>query len=101
MKVLIIMGGFFPGQKFGGPPVSVDNFCSLLKDDCDCFIVTSNHDMDNNNVYPNFPHNLHIRYGMYGCFRLPQLSLQSLSTSAPLDYPTIHQPLPVYYIRVR
>ena len=53
MKVLIIMGGFFPGQKFGGPPVSVDNFCSLLKDECDCFIVTSNHDMDNNNVYPN------------------------------------------------
>lgn len=53
MKVLIIMGGFFPGQKFGGPPVSVDNFCSLLKDECECFIVTSNHDMDNNNVYPN------------------------------------------------
>lgn len=53
MKVLIIMGGFFPGQKFGGPPVSVDNFCSLLKDECDCFIVTSNHDMDNNNVYPS------------------------------------------------
>lgn len=53
MKVLIIMGGFFPGQKFGGPPVSVDNFCSLLKNECDCFIVTSNHDMDNNNVYPN------------------------------------------------
>lgn len=53
MKVLIVMGGFFPGQKFGGPPVSVDNFCSLLKNECDCFIVTSNHDMDNNNVYPN------------------------------------------------
>lgn len=53
MKVLIIMGGFFPGQKFGGPPVSVDNFCSLLKNECDCFIVTTNHDMDNNNVYPN------------------------------------------------
>lgn len=52
MKVLIIMGGFFPGQKFGGPPVSVDNFCSLLKDEYECFIVTSNHDMDNNNVYP-------------------------------------------------
>lgn len=53
MKVLIIMGGFFPGQKFGGPPVSVDNFCSLLKDECECFIVTSNHDMDSDNVYPN------------------------------------------------
>lgn len=53
MKILIIMGGFFPGQKYGGPPVSVDNFCSLLKEECDCFIVTCNHDMDNNNAYPN------------------------------------------------
>ena len=53
MKVLIVMGGFFPGKKFGGPPVSVDNFCSLFKDEYDCFIVTSNHDMDNNKVYQN------------------------------------------------
>lgn len=53
MKILIIIGGFFPGQKFGGPPVSVDNFCSLLKDECDCFIVTSNHDMNSNIIYAN------------------------------------------------
>lgn len=33
MKILIVMGGFFPGQKYGGPPVSVDIFCSLLKDE--------------------------------------------------------------------
>ena len=26
MKILIVMGGFFPGQKYGGPPVSVNNF---------------------------------------------------------------------------
>ena len=42
-KILIIMGGFFPGKKFGGPPVSVDNFCSLMKDD-ECYIVTRDHD---------------------------------------------------------
>lgn len=45
MKILIIMGGFFPGKKYGGPPVSVDNFCSLLKNDAECFILTHNHDM--------------------------------------------------------
>ena len=43
MKILIVMGGFFPGQKYGGPPVSVDNFCSLMKEH-DCYIVTRNHD---------------------------------------------------------
>jgi glycosyltransferase involved in cell wall biosynthesis len=43
MKILIFAGGFFPGKTFGGPPVSVDNFCSLMKG-YDCFIVTSDHD---------------------------------------------------------
>lgn len=44
MKILIIIGGFFPGKKFGGPPVSVDNFCKLLRDD-ECYIYTYNHEM--------------------------------------------------------
>ena len=30
MKILMIMPGFFPGKKYGGPPVSIDNFCSLM-----------------------------------------------------------------------
>lgn len=50
MKILIVMTGFFPGQKFGGPPVSVDNFCSLMKEH-DCYIVTRNHDMGDTEVY--------------------------------------------------
>lgn len=44
MKILIIIGGFFPGKKYGGPPVSVDNFCSFLKGFAECYIVTHNHD---------------------------------------------------------
>ena len=51
MKILIIMGGFFPGKKYGGPPVSVDNFCSLIKEDADCYIVTHNHDMGEEEPY--------------------------------------------------
>jgi glycosyltransferase involved in cell wall biosynthesis len=47
------MSGFFPGKKYGGPPVSVDNFCSLLMDSADCFIVTHNHDMGEVELYPN------------------------------------------------
>lgn len=44
MKILIVMGGFFPGKKYGGPPVSIDNFCSLMKEH-ECFIVTHDHDL--------------------------------------------------------
>lgn len=45
MRILIIMSGFFPGKNYGGPPVSVDNFCSLMKGEYECFIVAHNHDM--------------------------------------------------------
>lgn len=50
MKILIILTGFLPGKKFGGPPISVDNFCSLMKED-ECFIVTRNHDMGETETY--------------------------------------------------
>lgn len=52
MKILIVMGGFFPGKKYGGPPVSVDNFCTLM-DMAECYIVTKNHDMGENESYKN------------------------------------------------
>lgn len=51
MRILIIMGGFFPGKKYGGPPVSVNNFCSLMKGHHECYIVTHNHDMEEQTPY--------------------------------------------------
>lgn len=50
MKILIITGGFFPGVKCGGPPVSVNNFCTLMQDD-ECYIVAKNHDMGEKEPY--------------------------------------------------
>lgn len=50
MKILIIMGGFFPGQKYGGPPVSVDNLCTLMSKQ-EFYIVTHNHDMGETKAY--------------------------------------------------
>ena len=50
MKIMIVMGGFFPGKKYGGPPVSVDNFCTLMSE-YDCYIVTHNHDLQENEPY--------------------------------------------------
>lgn len=45
------MGGFFPGRKYGGPPVSIDNFCSLMKENAECYIITHNHDMGESDPY--------------------------------------------------
>ena len=56
MKILIIMGGFLPGQKFGGPPISVDNFCTLMKEE-ECFIVTRDHEGGEKKSYENILHN--------------------------------------------
>lgn len=44
MKILTVADGFFPGKKYGGPPVSVDNFCSLMGA-FECFVVARNHDL--------------------------------------------------------
>lgn len=52
MKILIITEGFFPGEKYGGPPVSIDNFCSLMKD-CKIYILTTNHDYMESKPYKN------------------------------------------------
>ncbi len=52
MKILIIMSGFFPGKKYGGPPVSIDNFCSLMSNH-ECYIVTHDHDLFEKERYVN------------------------------------------------
>lgn len=54
MKIVIVMAGFFPGQRYGGPPVSVFNFCSLMSEH-ECFIITSNHDLGSRLPYTSVP----------------------------------------------
>lgn len=51
-KILVIAAGFFPGMNYGGPPVSIDNFCSLFKD-YRSYIVTRDHDNGSNERYKN------------------------------------------------
>lgn len=50
MKVFIVMGGFFPGKKYGGPPVSIENLASLVCNN-QYFIVTTNHDLGDSAIY--------------------------------------------------
>ena len=45
MRILIIVGGFFPAKNYGGPSVSIDNLCTLIQDDKnECYIITTDHD---------------------------------------------------------
>lgn len=44
-KVLIANGGYYPAKNYGGPVVSIDNICSLLKDNCVFYIICSNHEL--------------------------------------------------------
>lgn len=52
MRILIFIGGFFPGKKYGGPPVSVSNFCNIMSED-ECYVVTKNHDKGDIESYPD------------------------------------------------
>lgn len=60
MKVLIITDGFFPGKKYGGPPVSVHNFCSLMKE-YECYIVARNHDLGETAPYEGISEGWNVR----------------------------------------
>lgn len=60
MKILIVMSGFFPGKKYGGPPVSINNFCTLMSE-LDCYIVTRNHDLGEKEVYKDVKEGWNVR----------------------------------------
>lgn len=52
MKILIITAGYFPGKKYGGPPVSIKNICQNLSD-IEFYIVCLNHDLGEKEPYLN------------------------------------------------
>lgn len=62
------MFGFFPGQGYGGPPVSVLNFCQLMNE-FDCYIITRNHDLNNDMPY-NIPTNTWLKNDSYSILYL-------------------------------
>ena len=73
-KILIFTAGYFPGKKYGGPPVSVDNFCSLMSE-FKCFIVAKNHDLGDKNPYKdincdwNSRSNCEVKYLDDSCYK--------------------------------
>ncbi|MGI6724585.1 MAG: glycosyltransferase [Christensenellales bacterium] len=52
MRILIITYGFFPGKKYGGPPVSIYNMTNLIGTH-QFYIVARNHDLGEKKPYNN------------------------------------------------
>ncbi|GMG65981.1 glycosyltransferase [Tetragenococcus halophilus] len=45
-KIIIFTAGYFPAEKYGGPPVSIKNMCASLRDTFDFYIICRNTDLD-------------------------------------------------------
>ena len=45
MKILVPTYGFFPAQKYGGPPISISNIVNLLHEEHEFYIVAPDHDL--------------------------------------------------------
>ena len=61
------MSGFFPGKKYGGPPVSVDNFCSLMAEH-ECYIITHDHDLREKKRYEGIQNGWNERENCKVCY---------------------------------
>lgn len=68
MKVLACVAGFYPAETYGGPAISVKNFCTLLSSCSDIYVITSNHELCNTDRLPgikdgwNVYSDCHVKY---------------------------------------
>lgn len=53
MKILIVIGGFWPAQNCGGPVISIDNLCTLFASEHEFYILTVDHDLNNKERFKN------------------------------------------------
>jgi glycosyltransferase involved in cell wall biosynthesis len=61
VKILIVIGGFFPAENYGGPVISIDNLCTSLGGEIDSYILTVNHDLKSSKVFDNISPGWNIR----------------------------------------
>ena len=45
-RILLVNYGYYPAQKYGGPVNSVHNFCELMSQKYECYILTCDHEMN-------------------------------------------------------
>ncbi len=52
-RILILSGGYLPGENYGGPVVSLSNMVDNLSDEFEFYILTKNHDLNTSKPYEN------------------------------------------------
>lgn len=50
MRILVVIGGYIPAEKFGGPVTSIVNLVDALGDDTEFYIIAGNHDYGSKSV---------------------------------------------------
>lgn len=82
LKVLVIAGGFPPAKTYGGPSVSIDNFCELLADRIDIYVVANSHELHSKELLEGIQYGWNIRknckayylkYNIYASFQIEQV----------------------------
>ena len=68
MKILYVVNWFFPAKHSGGPAVSIDNICTLLKDDVENYIVTVDHDINNRARFSDIKEGWNERNNCYALY---------------------------------
>ena len=68
-KIVILIDWYLPGTKAGGPVRSVFSLVTLLKEDFDFYIITSNKDLGSNTEYSAIkPNNLFTKENINYCY---------------------------------
>jgi glycosyltransferase involved in cell wall biosynthesis len=74
-KIIIFSPYFYPGYKSGGPIQSVKNMVDLLNDEFDIYIITSDRDNGDEEVYNSVKINEWIKNDKYNIFYISSKSL--------------------------
>ncbi|MEY8460662.1 glycosyltransferase family 4 protein [Eggerthellaceae bacterium 24-137] len=80
MRVLVVIGGFFPAKQYGGPPVSINNLCSLLASE-EFYIITKNHDLGESKAFDE----IHAGWNDRGNCKVAYLSDRQFSSAKLLS----------------
>lgn len=78
IKLIAFYSGYLPGEKYGGPVVSLYNFTELLGDEIEIYIVCSDHDLKETRRYEQ----IHEGWNLVGKANVQYLSDQKFNKAS-------------------
>lgn len=83
-RILIFIGGYLPGKKYGGPVISITNLVSAIGSDFEVFIVTTDHEYKTTEPYEGIKPGWNM-VGKAQVFYLPDKSINFSTLSRIYD----------------